>query len=139
MLASGFQKMTNFNKISLVLAIFFVLFIAVSMCYRKSNKPEYFQSEEDSLYFFNVDWCGHCKTAKPEWGKFISMASSNKGLSRVKFVDANGDDKKNSQLLEKFGVNAYPMFVLQKGGESIEYKGDRTSDGLMKFVKDNYP
>ena len=138
MLFSGFQKMNNFSKMALVVGIFFALFMAVSMCYKASNKKEFFQSNEDSLYFFNVDWCGHCKAAKPEWGKFVSMAKNNKILKRVKLVDADGDDERNSKLLEKFGVSAYPTFVLQKGGEGIEYQGNRTADGLLSFVQENY-
>ena len=138
MLFSDFQKMNNFSKLALLLGIFFALFMAVSMCYNSSNKKEFFQScNEDTLYFFNVDWCGHCKAAKPEWEK-IEGIKNNKILNRLKLVNVDGDDEKNSKLLEKFGVNAYPAFILQKGGEGIEYQGNRTVDGLLNFVNENY-
>jgi thiol-disulfide isomerase/thioredoxin len=138
MLFAGFQKMTNFSKIALVLGIFLTLFMTVSMCYKASDTKEFFKSSEDSLYFFNVDWCGHCKTAKPKWGKFVSMAKQNKNFSRIKFIDANGDDEKNSKLLEEFNVSAYPTIVLQKDGSSIEYDGDRSVEGLVGFMEKHY-
>ena len=42
----------------------------------------------------------------------------------------------DSQILEKYGVNAFPTFLkLKNGAVAGEYKGSRTSDAFLEWSK----
>ena len=87
-----------------------------------------------TLYFFGVDWCPHCKHAKPIWDDFVKQNSSNtfNGKS-INFVHVDCD--KDSTLADKYQVSGYPTIKLDKGSEVIEYKSKPSADTLLDFLQ----
>ena len=71
---------------------------------------EFIESGEDSksadLYFFTVDWCPHCKKAKPIWDE-LSSDYRNKPVNgyKVNFIEV--DCEKDAALADKFKVEGY--------------------------------
>ena len=66
------------------------------------------KSRDKSLAcFFFLPWCGHCKTAKPEYIKFSRAADS----SKTTVVAMNGDSH-GRWVYQEFGINMYPSIVM---------------------------
>lgn len=86
------------------------------------NKSEN-KSSGKLVYIFTASWCGHCKTAMPEFKK---AASSNKS---IKLIDSGKPSSK--ALMLKYKVNGFPTIVSNDGEK---YSGQRTSDGISSFA-----
>jgi thiol-disulfide isomerase/thioredoxin len=90
------------------------------------------------IYFFSVDWCPHCKTAKPEWDKFVMNYDGkevNGFVIKCNTVNATNDDRPEiSTLLQKFGVEHYPTLKMVVGGKIVEFKGKILETSLVKFM-----
>lgn len=84
-----------------------------------------------ALLFVNVDWCGHCKAAKP----IMEQVSGVLG-SIVPVYSVDGD--KRTDLAQALGVKGFPtIFYVAEGGARYEYTGDRTPDAITSFVCHN--
>ena len=95
---------------------------------RKSNKP--------TMVMFYVDWCGHCKTAKPIFKQFMNKLKSNPNID-VTMI--NGDAPENKSLLKAHKVNGFPTIKLCKNGlhdvgNSVTYTGERKGPHLFNFL-----
>ena len=59
------------------------------------------------IIFFYVDWCPHCKTAKPEWEKVKDQYQGKviNGYTTI-FTEQNctEESKENEELLNKFNL-----------------------------------
>lgn len=90
------------------------------------------------VYFFSVDWCPHCKTAKPEWNKFCQNYDGkevNGYIIKCNTINAtNDEDASISTLLQKFGVEHYPTLKMVVGGKIVEFKGKILEVSLVKFM-----
>ena len=96
------------------------------------NKPQYliegFSNNKPTLVLFYADWCGHCKSMKPEWKKFEKKYSNN--CKKVEDKSITDEHRK------KYKVNGYPTIVLIKDDKIIEtYKGERNFEGFESFIK----
>ncbi len=95
---------------------------------------ETFENESDSESVFAMvyaPWCGHCKTAKPEFEKLMQ---SYKGPTKMMMI--NGDE--NKEMTQKMGVKGFPTLRYYPNGLSEnyeEYNGERTADAMEKFVE----
>ena len=106
-------------------------------------------NSENVFVMFYAPWCGHCKTAKPEFikahgGKAMDYNEyKNRNLSGgTQLVMVNGDEHPN--VLEKFGVEGFPSFKLFKGVSNRKrlsnkgvknYEGERNSRAFNSFLK----
>ncbi len=68
---------------------------------------------------FSADWCGFCQKQKP----ILKELSDN----NIWIGEVNPD--KNPKLVQKYGINAFPAFLLFKEGKLI---------GNFKGYKDKY-
>ena len=105
-------------------------------CFKKetfSNRDSGNNSGENGLIFrmFYVNWCGHCKVAKPE---FINFSENNKDVS-TEMIDA--EDEKNADIVAAHEIDGYPTFILSKNGEDTVYTGERTEAGFKEFIDEN--
>mgnify|MGYP001236869625 CR=1 FL=1 len=135
MIQALFEKINGLSKLQLVglLSIIVVILCKVlHMCCFKKETFESRQSDEDSdmvLRMFYVNWCGHCKTAKPE---FVEFSENNKDIS-TEMIDA--EDQANADLVAAHDIKGYPTFILTKNKENIVYEGERTAEGFKQFVE----
>jgi len=85
------------------------------------------------LYLFKVDWCPHCKTAKPvfdEVEKELNGRPINGYVVTFKTVDCEAEP----DMADKFKVDGYPTIKLVKNGEVIEYDAKPEKDKIIEFL-----
>jgi protein disulfide-isomerase A1 len=81
------------------------------------------------LVEFFAPWCGHCKRLAPEYAK-AATALKEDGIV-LGAVDATVD----KDLASKFEVRGYPTLKLFKKGVATEYKGGRTEDTIISYMR----
>ena len=96
--------------------------------YFRNYRRENFNSDDTkpTVYMFSVDWCPHCKAAKPEF-----EACEN---SSVNFKLINCEDDVNKELISGFDIEGYPTFALVKEGNKVYYDGERTKEGIEAWL-----
>ena len=85
------------------------------------------------LYLFKVDWCPHCKTAKPvfdEVEKELNGRPINGYVVTFKTVDCEAEP----DMADKFKVDGYPTIKLVKNGEVIECDAKPEKDNILEFL-----
>jgi len=112
--------------------------------YFRNYRRENFNTNADkpTMYMFSVDWCPHCKAAKPKF----KQAAKSKGCevndnddiivskdSDVNFKIINGEDDANKTLIAGFNIEGYPTFALVNGATEY-YDGERTSGGIESWL-----
>lgn len=89
------------------------------------------------LMLFYVDWCPHCKTAKPEWEEVKSEYEGRTVngykiiFTEVNCTDENGEIEK---LMNKYKIEGYPTIKMLKDGQVIEFDAKPTKSTLEKFI-----
>jgi len=94
---------------------------------------------EATLYFFYVDWCPYCKTAKPILEKLRDSPESQKinGVAlQIELVDATNDDSGVATFEQQHNVKieGYPTIYLVKGDEVIEYDAKVSEASLDEYL-----
>jgi thiol-disulfide isomerase/thioredoxin len=92
---------------------------------------EGFASPAATFTMFGVDWCPHCKTAKPVVESL--KASMTNADVEVRVVNP----EKEPQAAEGFAIDGYPTFYLEKAGQKTKYSGPRTVEGMKAFLQQN--
>jgi len=134
--------------------IFFIALISISLAYiayslfsshqKIREEREFIENNEfgdrknmkDNLFFFYADWCDHCQKAKPIWNNIKNDNSIKK--FGINFVDVNGDDEKNKQLIKYYNVKEYPTVILDKNQKKYIFDANLSSETLMKFFASVY-
>ena len=87
-------------------------------------------SDKPCMIFFYAPWCGHCKTAKPEFEKLMQMA---KGKAHMIDCDSH------QEIAQKYDVKGFPTIRYYpngpKNGNPREYNGNRTAEDMMNFMR----
>ena len=118
------------KTIFLFVVILVLLFVLITLCGGKSGfhtsgttPMESSKITDDTVVIFFAPWCGHCKTAKPEFEKAVAN-----GGGKVVMVDATVPD--NKKIVEKYGVRGFP--TIKKGNKT--HTGERTEKDIMEFA-----
>jgi thiol-disulfide isomerase/thioredoxin len=85
------------------------------------------------LFLFKVEWCPHCKTAKPvfdEVEKELNGRQINGYTVTFKTVDCEAEP----DLADKFKIEGYPTIKLVKDGHVIEYDAKPEKDKIKEFL-----
>lgn len=94
-------------------------------------------SNEAELMLFYVDWCPHCKTAKPVWND-LKTQYENKTINgyTVMFTEINCTEEtaEVEQLMNKYNIEGFPTIKLLKDGQIIEYDAKPTKETLTQFL-----
>ena len=82
------------------------------------------------LVEFYAPWCGHCKQLSPIWDKLAESLEDNEDVVVAK-MDATVNELSHTR------VRSFPTIRLYKKdtNEVAEYNGERTLEGLTKFLK----
>ena len=84
----------------------------------------------ESLVYFHMDGCGHCKKFNPTWDKFASSYNGSLKIKKLERKEAGED------MLQKYQVQGFPTILLLDGqGNKKEFDGERTVAGLESFTK----
>lgn len=99
-----------------------------------ANKDDMKSTE---LILFYVDWCPHCKTAKPEWEK-VKEAYQGRQINGYTIImtehNCTDESAENEALLNKFKIEGYPTIKLLKDNQVIEFDAKPTQQNLEEFL-----
>jgi len=135
----------NMKTIGIIAVVIILLLTALYMYNNKKVKSqqmkENFQGGSDEktadFNFYWVEWCPHCKTAKPEWDK-LKAEYANKPINGYKVIFTDIDCTKQTAEIEKqmavYNIEAYPTFKLIKGNQVIDFDAKPIKDTFVKFL-----
>lgn len=92
------------------------------------------------LYFFYVDWCPYCNTAKPELDSLIEKypagSTVNNYVIEYKKINlTNTDNPDNKDYIKQYNIDSYPtIFIIDPTGKRVDYHAKVTLPNLNKFV-----
>jgi thiol-disulfide isomerase/thioredoxin len=139
------SKMNLKNVLMIFLAI--VLIIVIYYIYTKyfsnglgktiENMENQSSDKAAELMLFHVDWCPHCKTAKPEWDQ-VKDEYQNKSINgyKVMFNEINCTDEtpEKVKMIETYKIEGYPTIKLVKDNQVIDFDAKPTKETLTKFL-----
>ena len=146
------QRITGFMSWQTIAIIVVVLLLCVFAYYtykqytdtktafhaNRENIPKDVNSNKTAtLMLFYVDWCPHCKTAKPEWESLKSEYDGrNINGYTISFVEHNctNESEDISQLMDKYNIEGYPTIKLLKDNQVIEYDAKPTKSTMEQFL-----
>ena len=102
-----------------------------------SQSSQNSNSKEAEIMLFYVDWCPHCKTAKPAWND-VKSEYENKTINgyKVIFTEINCTEETTEveHLMNKYNIEGFPTIKLLKDGQVIEYDAKPTKETLNQFL-----
>lgn len=143
------QRLMNWKVIALfIVGLLLVIFAYYTYKHYIDTKTSFHANRENipknensnktaTLMLFYVDWCPHCKTAKPDWE---SLKSEYDGQSingyTVHFVEYNctNESAETSELMDKYNIEGYPTIKLIKDNQVIEYDAKPTKSTMVQFL-----
>lgn len=94
-------------------------------------------SKQAELILFSVDWCPHCKTAKPIWEE-LKTEYENTTINgyTVLFTDVNctNESPEIEKMIATYKIEGYPTIKLLKDGKVIEYDAKPSKSTLTEFL-----
>ena len=126
--------------IAILVIVFFVFF------YKPTNKTYTANNEKSNgtnvktaeLMMFYVDWCPHCKTAKPVWNEFAeeyNNKSVNGYTIKIKEINCTEETADIEQLMNKYSVEGFPTIKLVKDGQVYDFDAKPTKANLEQFLQ----
>ena len=89
------------------------------------------------LMLFYVDWCPHCKTAKPEWEN-LKASLEGKQINGYNVIFSEWNCTKETdeinKLMNKYKIEGYPTIKLVKDDQIIEFDSKPTENTLKEFL-----
>ena len=86
------------------------------------------------IYLFKVDWCPHCKQAKPIFDE-AETVSKTKELNGYTVVFKTVDCEAEPELADKFKIEGYPTIKLVKDGQVFEYDAKPETEKIVEFLE----
>ena len=101
----------------------------------KSFQKEVIDNDKDVMLVFYAPWCGHCKQLLPKYEE----AAKKLKEKNPKVVLARMDATENE--VESVTIHGFPTIKFYPGNKKdqapMDYNGERTADGIIKFIKAN--
>ena len=131
----------------IILAIILMIILGCYYYYQNVNTKTVFNANREhgtadsnktaEMMLFYVDWCPHCKTAKPEWENLKSEYEGKQinGYTLV-FSEYNctAETSENEALMNKYKIEGYPTIKLLKDSQVIEYDAKPTKSTMEQFL-----
>lgn len=93
---------------------------------------EGFSGQADPTFtMFGVDWCGHCKSAKPKFEAMGSKVTIGDHAVYLRYINP----EKDKAAAAGYALDGYPTFYLDHGSKRIKYDGPRNADGFREFLQ----
>lgn len=126
-------------KTRMILLFVGLVVVLVGLRYMWSRREGFTSSNEgaDTFSLYYVDWCPHCKSVKPAFEEFAKNGFITVAGKNVK-VQAVECEKEPEKVAGKT-IKGYPTILLEKAsGQTLEYTGDRTPEGYMSYLTQQY-
>ena len=143
------ELISNWKVWALLLFVFILCILGYYSFKRYSNNNATFHANREhipkdqnsnktaTLMLFYVDWCPHCKTAKPEW-ETLKSEYDGKSINgyMVSFEEYNctNENAETSDLMDKYSIEGYPTIKLVKDNQIIEYDAKPTKSTMEQFL-----
>jgi thiol-disulfide isomerase/thioredoxin len=137
------MKLTNVLMIFLAILLIIVIYYIYTKYFSKGfgrtieNMENQSGDKTAELMLFHVDWCPHCKTAKPEWDQ-VKAEYQNKSINgyKVMFNEINCTDETADKvkMIETYKIEGYPTIKLIKDTQVIDFDAKPTKETLGKFL-----
>ncbi len=104
---------------------------------REYGKDNANSNKTANMMLFYVDWCPHCKTAKPEWEELKSeYEGKNINGYNLVFTEYNctNETAEIDELMDKYKIEGYPTIKLVKDNQVIEYDAKPTKSTMEQFL-----
>lgn len=82
-----------------------------------------------------AEWCGHCKALKPVLKK-VAEELSKAGVGHVRIAQMDATENDAPSQYKARGFPTVHFFPAGKG-EGVEYDGDRSSKGIIDWIKEH--
>ena len=132
--------------VCVVIAILLIIFLGfyyykyVMSVKKTLYLDESFDSGKQAEFMlFYVDWCPHCKTAKPEWEKIKQEYEGKtvKGYTLMfKEYNCTNENAEIEQLIEKYNIEGYPTIKLLKDSQVIDFDAKPSQSSLTQFINE---
>lgn len=147
---SAYKSFSWMTIIYIILAILLILFgYYMYQQYSGSNESTAYKANRENMptgsgknnqaemILFYVDWCPHCKTAKPEWDS-LKAAYTNTPINgyTIIFTEYNctTESAEVEELMNKYKIQGYPTIKLLKDNQVIEYDAKPTKSTMEQFL-----
>jgi thiol-disulfide isomerase/thioredoxin len=85
-----------------------------------------------TLKLYKSDRCGFCNIFMPAWKETQTAYEQD---SKIKFITLDADE--DAELIKSANIEGFPtVHILSHKGDSEEYKGDRTHEGLVTRIEE---
>jgi len=104
---------------------------------RENMEVDQNSNKTATMMLFYVDWCPHCKTAKPEWEDLKSeYEGKNINGYTLVFTEYNctAETPENEELMNKYKIEGYPTIKLLKDNQVVEYDAKPTKTTMSQFL-----
>lgn len=149
--ANGILKpnlMSQKNIIIAVVVIVCLIGLGVYIYYNTKSVTKFHANRENvptgdaetksaKLMLFYVDWCPHCKTAKPVWN---DMKTEYEGTMingyKISFVEYNctKETPETQTLMDKYKIEGFPSIILIKDNQVIDYDAKPSKATMVQFL-----
>ena len=123
-----------------IIIVVLVVMIIVMLFYKytRSSKVKSMQNFESQdlkpkIINFNTSWCYWSKELQPVWDK---LTDDMKGKD-IEVLDVKCDLDANKEICDRYQVEGFPTIKLIVGDTILDYSGERSLDGLSKFINTN--
>lgn len=96
-----------------------------------ANIEQVLADNKNIVIEFYAPWCGHCKRLLPEFAKAASTLKTQN--SSVKLAKINCDNEK--QACGKYEIRGYPTIKYFANGAEQPYKGGRSEQTILNWIK----
>ena len=90
------------------------------------------------VFFFNVDWCPHCKTAKPIWNQFKEKYNNtvvNDYLIACNELNCTDDANPDiADSIAKYNIESYPTIKMIINSKQYEFDTKISFNALKEFA-----
>ena len=82
---------------------------------------------------FNASWCYWSKKLQPVWDN-LTDSMRNKD---IEVLDIKCELDENKDLCNRYQIEGFPTIKLIVGNNIMDYEGERSYEGLTKFINTN--
>jgi thiol-disulfide isomerase/thioredoxin len=95
------------------------------------------EAKQATIMLFFVDWCPHCKTAKPAW-EDAKREYDGKVVNGYKVlfseVNCTEESPEVEAKMNEFGIEGFPTIKMVKDGQIIEFDAKPSKDSISQFI-----
>jgi thiol-disulfide isomerase/thioredoxin len=127
-----------FSLLIIAIAIYFFVFYKApqkqswSANHEKTNGSNSSNSADKiEVMLFYVDWCPHCKTAKPVW---TEVAEQYEETVTFREINCTVETAEIEQLMNKYNIEGFPTIKMVKNGKVYDFDAKVSKANLEQFL-----